>query len=97
MSHLYFSFTESPLHFTGLLGLTFMALGVMGILAIVILKITGFGLLRIPYFPHYVFMSMIIGLLIFIFSLISSQIRDIQRELVRMYAQLKKREKDNGR
>ena len=50
----------------------------------------GFGLLRIPYFPHYVFVSTIVGLLILIFSLISSQMRDLQRELVRLYAQIAK-------
>jgi len=90
MSHLYFSFAESPLHFIGLLGLMFIGLGFTGVLAIIILKISGFSLLRIPYFPHYVFVLIIVGLLIFIFSLISSQIKDLQQELARMYAQIAK-------
>lgn len=90
ISHLYFSFTESPVHFIGLLGIIFLGLGGLGIVAIIVLKIIGFSLLRIPYFPYYAFVSIIVGLLILIFSLISSQIRDFQRELIRIYAQIVK-------
>lgn len=90
MSHLYFSLAESPLHFIGLLGLIFIGFGFIGIVAIIVLKIVGFSLRRIPFFPHYVFVSIIVGLLILIFSLISSQIRDFQRELRRMYAKIVK-------
>lgn len=90
LSHFYFSLTESPIHFIGSLGLIFLGLGLIGILAIIGFKIIGFSLLHIPYFPHYVFASIIVGLLIVIFSLISLQIRNFQREFIRMYAQIVK-------
>ncbi len=88
LSHLYFSVVESPIHFIGLLGLFFMGLGFMGIMAIVIMKISGFSLLRLPFFPHYVIGSFITGLIIFIFSLLSSQITKLERELMRVYAKI---------
>jgi glycosyltransferase involved in cell wall biosynthesis len=89
-SHSYYSLVESPFHFIGLLGLIFIGFGFIGILALVVLKIVGFSLLRIPYFPHYVFVFIVVGLIVTIFSLISSQIRDLKRELIRTYAQISK-------
>lgn len=89
-SHLYFSVVESPIYFIGLLGMVFILLGILGLGAIVLFKFIGFSLLRIPYFPHYVFVSIIIGLLIIIFSLVSSQIKDLQRDLARVYAEMVK-------
>ena len=89
-SHLYYSFVDSPFHFIGLLGLVFIGFGFIGILAIIVLKIIGISLLRIPYFPLYIFVLLLVGLLISIFSLISSQIRNLKLELVRMYAQIAK-------
>lgn len=88
LSHLYFSVVESPIHFIGLLGLFFMGMGFVGIMAIAIMKFYGFSLLRLPFFPHYVIGSFIIGLIIFIFSLLSSQITKLERELMRVYAKI---------
>lgn len=88
MSHFYYSLMESPFHFIGLLGLIFIGLGFIGILAIIVLKIIKFSLLRIPYFPLYTFMLIFVGLLTLFFSFISSQMRDLKREFIRMYAQI---------
>lgn len=89
-SHFYYSLVESPFHFIGLLGLILIGFGFIGILAIIVLKIIGFSLLHIPYFPLYTFVLIFVGLLTLIFSLISSQIRDLKRELIRTYAQIAK-------
>lgn len=88
VSHLYFSFAEAPLHFLGMLSLFFLLLSGAGIVTIIVLKFLGFSLLRIPYFPHYVMISLLIGIMIFIFSLISSQIKNLQGELLRIYAEI---------
>lgn len=96
LSHLYFSIVESPIHFIGFLGLFFMGLGLMGIAVIVIMKISGFSLLRLPFFPHYVIGSFITGLIIFIFSLLSSQITKLERELMRVYAKIVSSTKNKG-
>ena len=92
VSHLYFSFAESPLYFIGLLGLLFMGMSGIGIISIAIMKIAGFPLLTIPYYPVYVFIMGITGLLILIFSVVSAQIRDFQREMINMYGQMHKTE-----
>ncbi len=93
LSHLYFSFVESPLHFVGLLGLMFFILGCIGIATIVFFKVIGFSLLNIPYFPVYSFVCLIVGLLVMVFSLLSSQIRNLHRELIRIYAEISKKKK----
>ena len=86
--HIYYSIVESPFHFMGILGLFFMAIGFFGAAAILVLKMIGFELRRIPYFPVYVFVSMLAGLSTLFFSLLSMQIRDLKREQVRMTAQV---------
>ena len=78
--HIYYSIVESPFHFMGILGLFFMAIGFFGAAAILVLKMIGFELRRIPYFPVYVFVSMLAGLSTLFFSLLSMQIRDLKRE-----------------
>ncbi len=90
LTHLYFSVVESPIHFIGLFGVFFMAAGLLGVAAIIVLKVVGFPLLRIPFFPHYVIAALVVGLVIFVFSLLSSQITKLERELIRVYAQLAK-------
>ncbi len=88
LTHLYFSVVESPIHFIGLLGLFFVVLGLLGVVAIIVLKAIGFPLLRIPFFPHYVIAALMVGLVVFVFSLLSSQITKLERELIRVYARL---------
>jgi glycosyltransferase involved in cell wall biosynthesis len=88
MRHIYYSLVESPFHFIGFLGLSFIGIGVIGIIFILVFKMIGFRLINIPYFPLYVFSSLLAGLLIFFFSLLSLQIRDLKREQIRMHSQV---------
>jgi dolichol-phosphate mannosyltransferase len=86
MRHIYYSLVESPFHFIGLLGLLFIALGIAGVAVLLFLKLIGFALANIPYFPLYVFVSMLAGLIILFFSLMSLQLRDFKREQVRLHS-----------